>query len=143
MTAFKKEDLYKWCVDNEVSKALPYYLLKADLIRKISAHKGFYTITVDRFSMSDIKKISALTQEETRNRKNQNQIKMSLTEPVKYDEMIAQLTAKGYTIVAPKLKFPEGNRTEIIAFVEHYVSHCKNVNIWVIMDDFIKEFYAD
>ena len=141
MTAFKKEELYKWCVDNEVSKAIPYYLLKADLIRKSSAHKGFYTITVHRFSTYDIKKISTLTQEETRNRKNQNQIKLSLGEPVKYDDIIAQLTAKGYTIVAPKLKFPEGNRTEIIAFVEHYISYRVSVNRKVDLLDFVKEFY--
>lgn len=143
ITVFKKEDLYKWCVDNEVSKAIPYYLVKADLMRKSGSYKGFYTFMVPRFTSADVTKISTLTQEETRNRKNQNQIKLSLGEPVKYDDIIAQLKAKGYTIFAPKLKFPEGNRTEIIAFVEHYVSHCKKVNIWVNMEEFIKEFYEN
>ena len=143
ITVFKKEDLYKWCVDNEVSKAIPYYLLKADLMRKSGSYKGFYTFMVPRFTSAEITKISALTQEETRNRKNQNQIKLSLGEPVKQnlDEIIKQLTEKGYTIVAPKLKFPEGNRTEIIAFVECYVLYCKSQHEYVNLLDFVQKFY--
>jgi hypothetical protein len=145
ITVFKREDLYKWCVDNEISKAIPYYLLKADLMRHAQTYaKGFYTFMVPRFTSADITKISLATQEETRNRKNQNQIKMSLNVPVKpdYDEIIAQLTAKGYTIVAPKLKFPEGNRNEIIAFVDHYISYRDSVNGSIELLDFVKEFYA-
>jgi hypothetical protein len=144
ITVFKKEDLYKWCVDNEISKAIPYYLQKADLMRQSTPYNGFHTFMVPRFTSADIKKISLMTQEETRNRKNEKQLKMSLGEPVKQnlDEIIAKLTAEGYTIVAPKLKFPEGNRNEIIAFVEHYVSYRDSVNGSVELLDFVKEFYA-
>jgi hypothetical protein len=145
ITVFKKEDLYKWCVDNEISKAIPYYLLKLDLMRHAQTYAdGFYTLTVPKFNTSEITKILLLARDERRARKNEKQIKMNLSEPVKQnlDEIIAQLTAEGYTIVAPKLKFPEGNKDEIIAFVNHYVLHCKKVKIWVHMEHFIKEFYA-
>jgi hypothetical protein len=145
ITVFKKEDLYKWCVDNEISKAIPYYLLKLDLMRHAQTYaNGFYTLTVPKFNTSEITKILLLARDERRTRKNEKQLKMSLGEPVKQDlhEIIKQLTEKGYTIVAPKMKFPEGNNTEIIAFVNHYVSHCKKENIWVDMEEFIEEFYA-